>query len=316
MLIGILSGLATGALWGLTFVGPRAVAPFTVLDLAITRYLLFGVTSALLMLHPRFRPAGLGTRAVVVALLLGTAGYVGYFIAVAFAVGYAGTTLPPLVIGLLPVALALIGNRDGGVPWGRLALPLGLIGAGVLTINLWSFTVADTGHGRAEILAGLVCALVALAIWIGYGVVNAGRMRAADAPGTLPWTGLQGLGAALGVVPLMVIARVTGDSGFGTVALSGPAGLRFLVWSALLGLGGSWLATWWWSIASRRLPLALSAQLIVTETMFGLIFGFVFEGRWPMPAEWIGSGLQLSGVMVAVAVFTSAPARRVVPAQA
>ena len=71
-----------------------------------------------------------------------------------------------------------------------------------------------------------------------------------------------------------------------------------------MGVVGSWVATWCWSIASRRLPLSLSAQLIVAETVFGLLYGFVYEYRRPALAEWIGILLQLVGAGVAVAVFT------------
>ena len=49
MLIGILAGLAAGALWGLTFVAPLAVAPFQPLDLVIVRSLVFGLSGILLV---------------------------------------------------------------------------------------------------------------------------------------------------------------------------------------------------------------------------------------------------------------------------
>lgn len=42
MLIGLLAGLMTGALWGLTFIAPRAVLPFSAFDLSVLRYLVFG----------------------------------------------------------------------------------------------------------------------------------------------------------------------------------------------------------------------------------------------------------------------------------
>lgn len=71
-----------------------------------------------------------------------------------------------------------------------------------------------------------------------------------------------------------------------------------------MGLAGSWFATWCWVIASRRLPLALAAQLIVAETVFGLAYGFMFEGRFPSPAEAIGAAMQFAGVCSAIAVFS------------
>jgi hypothetical protein len=49
----------------------------------------------------------------------------------------------------------------------------------------------------------------------------------------------------------------------------------------VMGNAGSWLATFCWVIASSRLPLALSAQLIIAETVFGLAHGLMFEERLP-----------------------------------
>ncbi|WP_221951865.1 EamA family transporter [Rhizobium laguerreae] len=83
---------------------------------------------------------------------------------------------------------------------------------------------------------------------------------------------------------------------------------RFVVWALVMGLTGSWFATWCWVVASRRLPLALAAQLIVAETVFGLAYGFMFEGRPPSPAEAIGVIMQVAGVCSAIAVFSKSSA--------
>src|SRR5690606_33241371 len=86
MFLGILVGLATGAVWGLTFIAPRVVQPFTELDLAIGRYALFGILSFALMLHPRFRAGGISRERIGAALMLGGIGYVGYYVCAAYAV--------------------------------------------------------------------------------------------------------------------------------------------------------------------------------------------------------------------------------------
>jgi len=184
-----------------------------------------------------------------------------------------------------------------------LALPLALIAAGVAVVNFAA--IGDTGRGdRDTILLGITSTVLALAIWIAYGLANAAVMRAPDAPDGLHWTGLQGIGAALGSLVLLPFTS------FGTVTvLSQAEWLNFLGWALVMGLAGSWFATWCWVVASRRLPLALSAQLIVAETVFGLIYGFIFEARWPTPAEWSGSALQLAGVATALAAF-SVPVRQ------
>jgi drug/metabolite transporter (DMT)-like permease len=311
MLTGILAGLATGALWGLTFVAPRVVQPFTELDLAIGRYVLFGILSFALMLHPRFRAGGISRARIGTALLLGGIGYVGYYLCAAYAVSLAGPAIPPLIIGALPVLLAIIGNwQDGGVRWRRLVVPLVLIFVGLGVVNLGTMEGAATPEARSRILIGALCALAALAIWIVYGVWNARVMRASNPPDALVWTGLQGLGALLFSVPLLPVSYAIDASALPVFGFGSPEGLRFLVWIVMLAVFASWLATWLWSIASRRLPLALSAQLIVSETVFALIYGFVYETRWPYRAEWLGTGLLIVGVIAGVRVFARAGARR------
>jgi drug/metabolite transporter (DMT)-like permease len=299
MPIGILAGFTTCALWGLTFIGPRAVEPFSPWDLTVARYGIFGLICLALMLDPRFRPTGLSPRLSAIGLLLGGVGYVGYFVSAAFAVRLAGAAIPPLIIGTMPVYLAIIANiRDRSAPWGALALPLALIIAGVAVVNIAAIGTAnpmDTG----SILLGIFSACIALFIWIVYGLVNAAVMRAPDAPDGLPWTGLQGIGAAVGSLILLPL------SSFGTLdAIPASDTYRFIAWALLMGLAGSWFATWCWVVASRRLPLALTAQLIVAETLFGLAYGFMFEGRWPTPAEGLGAGLQFVGVGSAITVFS------------
>ncbi|MEH0296171.1 DMT family transporter [Agrobacterium sp. CCNWLW71] len=299
MLFGIIAGLTTCALWGLTFVAPRAVAPFTAWDLTIARYGIFGLTCLLLMVDRRFRPAGIASSRLLIGLLLGGAGYVGYFVSAAFAVQLAGAAVPPVIIGTMPVFLAIIANvRDRSAPWRALALPLALIGIGVAIVNVATIRAADVSD-TASIMLGTLASAAALAIWIVYGLANAAVMRSADAPDDLQWTGLQGIGAAIGSFLLLPLASF--DL---TDTASASHTFSFVGWALVTGLAGSWFATWCWVVASRRLPLALSAQLIVAETVFGLSYGFMFEGRLPHPAEAIGATLQFAGVCSAIAAFS------------
>jgi drug/metabolite transporter (DMT)-like permease len=298
MLLGIVAGFTTCALWGLTFIAPRAVAPFTAWDLTIARYGIFGIACMLLMADRRFRPSGIAPSRLVIGLLLGGAGYVGYFVSVAFAVQLAGAVIPPVIIGTMPVFLAIIANlRDHSAPWGALAVPLGLITMGVAIVNAATVSIADVAD-TPSILLGVLTSSAALAIWIAYGLANGAIMRSADAPDGLQWTGLQGIGAAIGSFLLLPLASFDFMDKASSLETA-----RFIAWALVMGLAGSWFATWCWVIASRRLPLALAAQLIVAETVFGLGYGFMFEGRFPSAAEAIGATFQLAGVCSAVAVF-------------
>ncbi|MCS0501738.1 DMT family transporter [Ancylobacter mangrovi] len=305
MLIGILGGLLTGATWGLSFVAPRAIAPVSAFDFSVVRYLLFGLVSLLLMAAPRFRPSGMTTRQLVLGGALGAFGYFGYFLAISYAVLFAGAVLPPLITGTAPVLLAVVANlRERTVAWRSIALPLALIVAGLVLVNAHDLRAAAPDEADA-VLAGAALSLLALGIWILYGLANAAALRAAAAPDALRWTGLQGLGAGAAAVALMPFGLDAGLLGHDREVTT-----RFLAWALGMGVVASWLGTYGWVVASQRLPLALSAQLIVAETVFGLGYGLAFEQRWPSAAETAGAALQLVGVVAAVAIFSR---RRLTP---
>lgn len=302
MLLGLLAGLATGALWGLTFIAPLAVAPASAWDLTVVRYEIFGLTCLVLMVLPRFRLGRMRAAHVWAGLLLGALAFTGYVAGIFLAVTLAGVAIPPLIVGLSPLLLALVANRGSeALPWRVLAVPLGLVVAGLLLVNAAVFADADLPH-RADIVAGTLCSCGALAIWVVYAVVNARVMRAPGAPDALRWTGLQGFGAAVGSLGLLPLTSFRSGADLSALVTTGP-GLHFLAWAAVMGVGGSWLATWCWVVASRRLPLALASQLITGETVFGLIYGFVYERRWPGSFEGIGALLQIAGVALAIAAF-------------
>ena len=38
----------------------------------------------------------------------------------------------------------------------------------------------------------------------------------------------------------------------------------------------------------------------MSETLFSLIYGFVYDGRWPRALEWLAMSLALGGVVWAI----------------
>ena len=51
-----------------------------------------------------------------------------------------------------------------------------------------------------------------------------------------------------------------------------------------------------WNSASRRLPLTMTGQLVVFETLFALVYSFAWERRWPTPLEGCAITAMLAGV--------------------
>ena len=305
MFIGIIAGLTTCALWGLTFVAPQIVVPYSPWDLTIARYGIFGVLSLALLLFRPFRQGPWTLAHVITALTLGSLCYVGYFVSAAFAVRFAGAAVPPLIIGLMPVALAIIANiKDRNLAWRRLAVPLAMILAGLVIVNLSTLLRAPPS-GRGTTWLGIFCASVSLVIWIIYGLANAQALRAAHNPGVLSWTCVQGIGAGLGSLMFLPLS-----SAFTAHHFAPDESARFWLWALIMGVAASWVPTYCWAEASRRLPLVLASQLIVAETIFGLAYGFIYEMRWPSLPEWGGALLQAVGVCLAIMLLARQAPRR------
>jgi drug/metabolite transporter (DMT)-like permease len=73
-----------------------------------------------------------------------------------------------------------------------------------------------------------------------------------------------------------------------------------------VALGASVIGNGLWNAASKLLPLSLSGQLIVFETLFALLYGFLHEGRWPRPLESCAIALMLAGVLWSVSLHRPA----------
>ena len=97
MLIGVLSGLAAGALWGLVFIAPRMVPGLSSVDLTAGRFVSYGALSFVLMLLIRQSAWPTGRQALS-ALGLSVLGFTGYYLLLVLAIRDAGTEVPSLTI--------------------------------------------------------------------------------------------------------------------------------------------------------------------------------------------------------------------------
>lgn len=304
--IGVLCGLLAGAFWGMVFIAPKLLPAFSPWELAIGRYLAYGLVAFVAALPLMRRLAKKLTRADCVALLRQAfTGNLLYYVLLAFGVQLAGVGPTSLIIGILPVSITIMGRRDhGAVPLSRLVWPLLVVAAGIACINIDLFAGGGGAHGAAadavarpawQKLAGVACAAGALVCWTLYAVDNARYLQRHPHYSGNEWSALYGLSTGLVSVVLAGIGwLVAGD------ALTAPGSGRAWQWfwmvNAAVALGASLIGNNLWNIASRRLPLTLSGQMIVFETLFALAYGFVFDDRWPRPLELAAVVLLIVGV--------------------
>ena len=125
MLIGTLFALAAGLMWGLVFITPLLLPDYPAAMQSFGRYLAFGLIALPLAWLDRRRLALLTRADWIEALKLAAIGNIVYYLFLAGAIQRAGGPLPTMIIGTLPVVIAVVSNlrdhaRDGRLPWRRL----------------------------------------------------------------------------------------------------------------------------------------------------------------------------------------------------
>lgn len=286
-------GLGAGALWGVTFIAPVFLGPFTTLDLTVVRYLIFGILSVAALVALRFNPfRRLDARGWWRIIGLGLAGNTLFYLALSSGVAFAGSAPVALIIGTLPIAMIVAGNlRRKTIAWPRLAGPITVLAAG---LGFTGIAARDGGGGAPGPLVplGIMLGLVAVFSWLAYGIVNAEYLVDNPGTGVILWTSLTGLGTLITVPPLILAAAVVGRA---DAVNTGDIGV-LLFWGLLLGLGSTWAATWLWNKASSGLSTTVLGLLVVSQTVFAMIFVCLLESRLPTLAETVSILLIVIGV--------------------
>ena len=304
---GVLCGLVAGAMWGMVFIVPELLHAFTPVEIMVGRYVAYAAIAIGLMstrlpaLLRRLEPSD-----HIALLRHALAGNVVYYMLLVLGVKLAGVAPTSLIIGVLPIAVTLMGHRDhGAVPLRRLALPLLVAGAGIACINVDTFMQAGTsGADTAGLALGLLCATGALLCWSWYALDNARYLKRSPHFSSAEWSALYGL--ATGAIALLIgavcllfwHADITGAA----AVASGRDWTAFWITSVLVALGASVIGNHLWNIASRTVPVTLSGQLILFETLFALLYGFIYAQRTPRLLEIAAIVLLAAGVAWAVRV--------------
>jgi drug/metabolite transporter (DMT)-like permease len=318
LVTGTLFAAAAGLMWGLVFVAPLLLPQYPPALLTFGRYLAFGLIALPLAWLDRGRLAQLTRADWVEALKLAAIGNVAYYLLLSGAIQRAGAPLPTMLIGTLPVVIAIVANRrnrlrDGRLPWRQLLPGLLLMLAGIALVNQaewahFSASFADAGQTTPPPAAamqralwqygsGALMALGAVACWTWYPLRNADWLRHHGDRSATTWATAQGIAtlplALLGYAGWWAWTAATGSS-FNMPL--GPEPMRFVLLMLAMGLLASWLGTLCWNEASQRLPTALAGPLIVFETLSALAYAWMLRAQMPQASVLLGVALLVAGV--------------------
>ena len=290
MLTGILAGLAAGALWGLVFIAPRMVPGLSSVDLTAGRFVSFGALSFALMLLVR-QSAWPTLSQAYSAIGLSVLGFTGYYLLLVFAIRDAGTAVPSLIIGTIPVWMMLLG-KPAGLRWGALlpGLVLTLMGLALMMQAEVHMPMPNQNFWR-----GVAFSVAAMVCWTAFGLLNAAWLKKHPNISATTWANWLGVATGLGALGLWLVA---GSSANELLAQQNRAQVAIICIAT--GIGSAWLATVLWNIASQRLSASLCGQLIVSETLFALAYSFVWDGQWPGLGQTLACTLFMAGILASI----------------
>ena len=257
--VGIAAGLGAGAFWGTTFIAPLLVPDVAHTDLTVGRYL----ASALFSL--------------------------GFLLFTALC---GRLRLPTARQAVDALWLMLLGNPQH-LRWSTLLPGLLLTAAGLGLMVMQSHDVA--GADGPRLWVGIGWAVLAMAAWTAFGLLNARWMRQhPDVDSTL-WANWLGVAAGLGSLALWVV-----DGSPLEELVNRPDFGLYVAVCAITGIGAAWVASVLWNVASRRLSTSLAGQLIVSETVFALVYAFAWNGDWPAPLQLLACVLFVAGILASI----------------
>lgn len=214
MFVAVVAGLSAGALWALAFIAPGLVQPFPASDLTLVRYAVFGASSlVVLAICPKELWQPVAKKHWRSLLILALAGNTLYYLLLSEALQRAGTLLPTLIIGTLPVVMAFLGGvRGDRFSLRSFAIPATLILAGLVAHVGLPTSTSITTASSSDALVGFGLAFGALASWAFYGVRNAELLGADQGVDIVAWTALTGVATMLTLLPF---AAFLPGQGFG-----------------------------------------------------------------------------------------------------
>jgi len=303
---GIIYALIADVIWGLAFIIPKLLPSYSAVEITCGRYFVYGIFSIVIWLcrHRSILAHNDSNKIWFRALLFAFCGNVGYYLFLVLAIQLAGVTISTLVIGMLPITVSLYGNwlfRE--FSFKKVLPPVLLVLCGIMIINSYKLQGNDALFDN---IIGISCGLVALSLWTWYGVANARFLKENPQISSKDWSTITGIATFSLLLFFLFVASLSSHCFYiSHLFQRDESNGYFWVGSIALGFFCSWGATVFWNKASNILPTALAGQLIVGETIFGLLYGYIFEHRLPYYFEFVGIIIIIGGVFYGIYIINA-----------
>lgn len=305
MWTGLFFSLAACMIWGLIFPIPMLLEGFNAVEVTLGRFLFLGILSFFLLIFKwKFLTKILNWHIIKYVLYLGFLN-IFYFVSVVSSLRYCHPAIVALILGTSPIALGLFGNvRNKEAELKKLLILFIITGLGLLLINLPALEEVRLAGSLFIYMFGLLAGCSALLIWCLFAITNARFLRTESQISASNWASLIGIGTLTWVILITLGASffVDGSKYFSL----NKASIQFYCGCAVLGFLCSWLGSYLWNKASTLLPISMAGQMLIFETLFGIVFIYLIKQQMPSNIEIIGMITMLIGTWFALLVFRKA----------
>lgn len=304
----VLQAVAACFLWGIVFAMPVYLSEFSSIDIVFGRFLVYGSLSSLILGYYTLVKKEKDflkywKEAFLCALIMN----VIYFSALIFGSRFTAPSIITMIIGTGPITITLFScllKQDKKL--------LALFFAPSLSILLGLFLMCFQamqnemdGLSLQEHVQGFFLGLVALGSWTWYVIFNSKVLRENQEIRPVQWTALIGsITFLFTLVGTVIHGALNEPDYFIQFSFNHSVGQTFWIGAFTLGILCSWAAFTLWNLAGSHLNPALSGQISILETLFGLSLIYMLQGQYPTFLEMIGALLILSGVSFGLYSFS------------
>lgn len=287
---GIFAGVAAGIFWATPFFVPIVLVSFSAFEIVFGRFVFFALVSVCYLPRIIRLLQDLKPKEFFQLFLLSASGYWLYTFVLFLGIKMTNGVISSLILGCTPISIILFSKPYFNV---RLlgGLALILIGMGFLLIlPLWQ---KDVGENIS--ILGIVLLFTAMALWTWFGINNSHFMHRHPHIKALDYSSTMGLISFLIILPIFGLF-------YDFSSLTHHAHLNhFLLGTAVLGIGASWIANMLWVYSAKHCPSAIIGALLISETLFALMYSFIYAGRLPLWHEVIAILSLILGVVFIIA---------------
>ncbi len=305
MFKGCLYALGACFIWGLVFIIPVFMKDFSSLEITLGRYVFYGLLSCLIFgkLYSQNKcryPKSIWINAFFFSFLTSLA----YYPFVVLSLRCCTPAICALISGITPLTIALYYNLKSEESNLKNLIPsFLLISSGLVIINAPYIFIEKLNFFH---FIGILFAFISVASWSFYAVKNANFLKMHPEIQSDDWSTLIGvctlIWSFLATILLSLVYRE--ELHLERFTTWNTALINFLIGSAILGIICSWLGNVWWNLASNKVPMLLLSQLLIFETIFGMLFAYLVEYRFPSLMEFAGISLLLIAIIYASYVFS------------